>query len=822
MQYRYKKIASIVIMSCILSGCWPTSLADKETVDTSYLSKEAANNRLELTEKERKVLSSRNFTAKEDHLVRFIWQEGQWIAKIKENLPVGFKREYRLSVVMDVGMSWQQTINMHASESKYRIHLVNNKEKQEKYVLVCGKGWLLGGGNTNPYSTNSSNICKYGENQSVWDASRQEWRCPSGQHLREEPSWHRRQREERETQERELEARERREREKIQEMETREAKNLTTVSQNTIRTIGPLTPRVESITLTSSSLQASKRANLEATDNKGKTALHIAAEKGDKASVKILVEAGAVLKALDNKNRTALHWAAASGNLPTVKYLIKKCSSYLYMTDKEDNIPIEVASINYHTDVEAYLRSVISDNFDTNKKALQEKLTKQLNEDLKQSIEELWQYLGIVPRSISSEYLSQAWIAGWQDFVKAQNIPEASATQDTNLAAKTEELLQAIQLELSNQLGSEVTISLETIRPYASILVQAIQELETLQEERSEKKIEKFKKETKERKLCIPTPTKHEQPEERLVKKMMSPKIEKRAVPRNNVFIASYSAIALEELKELLAYVKEKLAEESAKLISLKYKEDVKYLATNIQEQQQELTTLYREMKQITKRKSADRYLSAEGEKAEDSNKNSETEMEVIKRKLENVKSARNLLKELQEIQYQLEELLISRGEKLTDYITPEPYDYENDYSQQELAIYLEGCGIQPATEAAPELKLLQAIQKQETEMCMTIIKLLGNTTYVSKEDFMQVLIGSNLLQHIPTCCSALITQKHKPAVNKYISGIILRGIVSFKENLLLHSVKVQALLTLQKKMHKLERAITNYVRSLPEPDDIY
>ena len=646
-----------------------------------------------------------------------------------------------------------------------------------------------------PNTTNSgNNICAYREDQNQWDETRKEWRCPSGLHPREEP------------------ARDRIEREKIetQEMEIREVEHLTTVSQATTTTIG-----IESITLTSPSLQASKRTNLESTNNKGKTALHIAAGKGNKATVKMLVAAGADLKALDNKHRTALHIAAASGNLPTVKYLVKQCPLCLHMTDKEGNTPIEVASINHHTAIEVYLRSTISDDFNANKEKLQADLSRQLDGDLKESMEKLWRQLEIGSGDIPRKYLAQAWIAGWEDFVKVKNILETSATQDADLTAKTEELLRAIELELHKQLGSEVSINLETIRPYASSLVQALQALETLQEASDVKRDER---EQETEKSYILKPSNGKRPEDCFVQRITIPKIEIRAIPRNNVFSFRAASVVNKMLKKKVVYIQAQFNKlEISHNITESLRKKIQTTANILQEHQQDLTALYREMKQIIKHRRADKYLYAEDEKEkEETSPEKVEEIKLTKRRWQNAKTARDLLEELQKVQQELKELLISRGEKLTDYITPGPYDYENDYSYPELETYLNSYGIKPNIEAK-EQQMVQAIQKQEAEMCGALIKLLGSTVYVSKEDFKQVLLNSNLLEHVATY---LALEGKTKSSNKDIANIIIHSIMSYSQDLLLHSVEIKELLAFQKKMHKLEVIIRDYVRSLPGIED--
>ena len=64
-------------------------------------------------------------------------------------------------------------------------------------------------------------------------------------------------------------------------------------------------------------------ADLNAKENDGWTALHLAACNGKLDCVKALIEAGADLNAKDNDGWTALHLAARYGKLDCVKALIE-------------------------------------------------------------------------------------------------------------------------------------------------------------------------------------------------------------------------------------------------------------------------------------------------------------------------------------------------------------------------------------------------------------------------------------------------------------------------------------------------------------------
>jgi len=76
------------------------------------------------------------------------------------------------------------------------------------------------------------------------------------------------------------------------------------------------------------SLLIKKGANMDAKDKKGKTALHVAAEKGDIPVMKLLLDSslpikkGANINAKDNEGETALCVAAEKGDIPVMELLM--------------------------------------------------------------------------------------------------------------------------------------------------------------------------------------------------------------------------------------------------------------------------------------------------------------------------------------------------------------------------------------------------------------------------------------------------------------------------------------------------------------------
>src|SRR5205823_1253148 len=65
-----------------------------------------------------------------------------------------------------------------------------------------------------------------------------------------------------------------------------------------------------------------KRADINAQDDEGKTALHWAAKQGYEKIVQLLIAEGANIDAQDDEGKTALHWAAKQGYEKIVQLLI--------------------------------------------------------------------------------------------------------------------------------------------------------------------------------------------------------------------------------------------------------------------------------------------------------------------------------------------------------------------------------------------------------------------------------------------------------------------------------------------------------------------
>ncbi|EPZ34614.1 ankyrin [Rozella allomycis CSF55] len=77
---------------------------------------------------------------------------------------------------------------------------------------------------------------------------------------------------------------------------------------------------------------------IEAKDNRGNTALHMAAANGHIEIIKYLLELNSTKQFLDAQNdnlNTALHWATLNGHVDVVSRLLKAGASVLIKNDQE-------------------------------------------------------------------------------------------------------------------------------------------------------------------------------------------------------------------------------------------------------------------------------------------------------------------------------------------------------------------------------------------------------------------------------------------------------------------------------------------------------
>ncbi|MCG8452326.1 MAG: ankyrin repeat domain-containing protein [Spirochaetales bacterium] len=89
-------------------------------------------------------------------------------------------------------------------------------------------------------------------------------------------------------------------------------------------------------------LVAQEEANLDATDKKGQTPLHLASIAGDLMAVAALLNADAAIDLPDKEGRTALHYGVLSMNPDLVAMLLAAGASP-YSEDKKGITPVQLA-----------------------------------------------------------------------------------------------------------------------------------------------------------------------------------------------------------------------------------------------------------------------------------------------------------------------------------------------------------------------------------------------------------------------------------------------------------------------------------------------
>ncbi|XP_045104395.1 ciliary rootlet coiled-coil protein 2-like [Portunus trituberculatus] len=97
-------------------------------------------------------------------------------------------------------------------------------------------------------------------------------------------------------------------------------------------------------------------APLDGTDDKGRTAVHWAALRGQQEALVTLHTLGCDPHALDKGHANALHFAAASGSLETVRWLVEVTGVSVTQTDHNDRSPYVVAKRKGHKNLLGFLK----------------------------------------------------------------------------------------------------------------------------------------------------------------------------------------------------------------------------------------------------------------------------------------------------------------------------------------------------------------------------------------------------------------------------------------------------------------------------------
>ncbi len=105
------------------------------------------------------------------------------------------------------------------------------------------------------------------------------------------------------------------------------------------------------------SLLSSKRVTPDLVDERGVTALMVAASEGQVGAVKFLLSRGAQINSVDNQGTTALIWAAFKGNEAVVRELVNRGAN-IHIARKDGDTAYKVASRWGHRSLSSYLSSL--------------------------------------------------------------------------------------------------------------------------------------------------------------------------------------------------------------------------------------------------------------------------------------------------------------------------------------------------------------------------------------------------------------------------------------------------------------------------------
>eukprot|EP00742_Colponemidia_sp_Colp-10_P008568 GILJ01009286.1.p1 GENE.GILJ01009286.1~~GILJ01009286.1.p1 ORF type:complete len:1906 (+),score=241.01 GILJ01009286.1:81-5798(+) len=95
-------------------------------------------------------------------------------------------------------------------------------------------------------------------------------------------------------------------------------------------------------------LLTSEGLDPDLSDNRGLTAVHIAAIRGDLSALDVLLSHGASVDAASGKGCTALHYACKGGHIDMVKYLLSKAGASVHVQDVANASPLHYAVEQQH------------------------------------------------------------------------------------------------------------------------------------------------------------------------------------------------------------------------------------------------------------------------------------------------------------------------------------------------------------------------------------------------------------------------------------------------------------------------------------------
>ena len=366
-------------------------------------------------------------------------------------------------------------------------------------------------------------------------------------------------------------------------------------------------------------------------DTKGNTALSIAVERGHVALVKLLMGSGASVALNHEHDWTLLHLATYHGHLQLVQYFVEEVELPISM-NKKFKTPLDIAIERNHKEIEAYLRDFLLKAFRDNQDAMRDQLARHLAEDQQQAaLQQLQEGLHLPPHAITPETLANRWLAGMDNFLQGNtppvgNDPAAASSSSGNVESddiyrKADELARDIiegirqnEHQLSPTQREEFRqITVESLRPYT---IPAVKRIEARMEEMEQ--IEQLFKtdvtNSDPESDGDQDPLQIDSPPSSVFEDMIEPADEDEdtsepeedddrlayVIPSRYYFIPNYRFGNVTRIKRNMQELQESLTEDATPTA---IKEDIKDLFYDIRKEQDELKTLYRDMKaNISKR----------------------------------------------------------------------------------------------------------------------------------------------------------------------------------------------------------------------------
>ena len=613
--------------------------------------------------------------------------------------------------------------------------------------------------------------------------------------------------------------------------------------------------------------------------------LHWAIKAGDLQLVRQLVELGLDINVVDQAGWSGVHWAADQGNLPMLKYLIEEAHLMPLIFDKQGKTPLDMARRGNQKEVIDYLQELVIRDFQARQEEIQGQMAHQFRNELQESLRQILEGLGMDPDVITPEDLAIQWLNNIQAVLQGNlDIPTILEEDNPDIRMKVDDFLNGIQAELQEKeaIIPEIyreafrNFPVESIRPYATAFVKELEQEESIfYSEEQEKEV---LKELSEMISEFQEEAVEELPklEEQYHHVIHDRATEKTAVPSiDKLFISEYRISNVEDIKEYFDYVKQEINQCPSNIgLSGEQKNDIKSILEQIEEESEELISLYRELKSYVVHRGGDiLFLEQEASKFNHIEEGTfEQEARLLQKNVKDVEIAKNLLEELKAMREELYQILAEKGEGLPKFgDLPYKFNFENDYTNEELMAYLANCGVSSLeiqrrifttnffNNLSSKLVLLiegldpgvnvdsailmqamygayqlteenrkASVSKDQAFVSdlsnsygayfKPIIKRLDQEAPVVTQDFQGILQNIPLLsQYTLRYCPNIICMPMDSPELIHITNLVLQAIIKANFPCIEKNVQLKYLTEIKKRIHKLTRAIQKTIKHQPK-----